>query len=63
MVTLDKPYNHPFTFKGKSTDTKPIAKWGDLAIENGDYYLEMDTGNVFFYDKGAESGDPWVEPS
>lgn len=59
MVTLENP-QRPLAFKGKSTDTKPTEHWGDLEILNGESFLEIDTGSVYFYDKDVED---WVLPS
>lgn len=59
MVTLATKTYHPFEFMGLSTDTKPITKYGDEPLKNGDRLMEMDTGNVFFYDE--ESGT-WIAP-
>ena len=35
--------------RGLSTDTKPTEIDGKI-IDNGSVYIEVDTGNVFFYD-------------
>lgn len=45
---------------GLSTDTKPTKADDDMDLANGSTFLEMDTGNVFFYDK---ANDEWVEPA
>lgn len=58
MVTASNT-NHPITFYGSSTDTKP-TKWGDISLQNGDNFLEMDTGDVYFYDEGNNN---WVTPA
>lgn len=58
MITADNT-NHPITFKGKSTDTKPLHKWGDIDIRNGDAFLEMDTGEAYFFDGDSNS---WIQP-
>ena len=58
MVTLTNT-NHPITFYGKSTDTKP-TKWGDISLENGDSFVEMDTGDIYFYD---EEETDWILPA
>lgn len=34
------------TFAGLSSDTKPTAK-----VENGSTFLEMDTGDLYIFDK------------
>lgn len=59
MVTTDNT-NHPITFKGKSTDTKPVGTWADIELKNGDQFLEMDSGEVYFYDGDINS---WIQPS
>ena len=59
MLTLASKTYHPFDLRGKSTDTKPTVKFGDEELENGDSFLEMDTGEVTFYDKETES---WIKP-
>ena len=59
MVTTDNT-NHPITFKGLSTDTKPVLKWGDIDLRNGDQFLEMDSGDVYFYNGDNNS---WIQPS
>lgn len=44
-------------FWGLSTDTKPISEFVDegtntgVSIENGSIFIEMDTKNVFVYDR------------
>lgn len=51
MVTPET--NATQTYFGKSKDTKP-----DYA-ENGSRYVEMDTGNLYFYDGEAGKWLPW----
>lgn len=46
-----------FSFKGKSTDTKPTATWKGTQISNGSSFLELDTKTLLFYDEEAES---WI---
>lgn len=60
MVTLATKTYHPYEFMGLSTDTKPTVNYGNEAIENGDRFLEIDTGNVFFYNKET---DAWIQPN
>jgi hypothetical protein len=50
-----------FGFTGLSTDTKPTVKHEDTGylIANGSSFLEMDTGDLAFYDKDT---DNWVMP-
>ena len=57
MLTTDNT-NHPITFRGKSTDTRPIDRWGDIELRNGDAILEMDTGEVYFYDGDTRTWNP-----
>lgn len=59
MVTLATKTYHPYEFMGLSTDEKPVVKYGDEVIENGDRFMEMDTGEVSFYDKET---DTWIKP-
>lgn len=58
MVTADNT-NHPITFKGKSTDTKPVGIWAGIELKNGDQFMEMDSGEVYFYDGDINS---WIQP-
>lgn len=58
MVTLEQPMR-PLAFKGKSTDTKPKVNWGDMKIRNGETFMEIDTGTVYFYDEEIED---WTLP-
>lgn len=43
--------------RGMSTDTKP-TQIGDKKIGNGSVFIEIDTGNIFFYDLDSET---WKE--
>ena len=43
------------SFKGLSTDVKPIDKWNGISIENGSSFFEMDTQKIYFYDESSES--------
>jgi hypothetical protein len=40
-------------FRGLSTDTKPTQ-----GLNEGDVFLEMDTGEVYFWD-----GNNWITPA
>lgn len=55
MVTLNEVGNvtnrSAVTIYGLSTDTKPIDKWEGQSIENGSWYIEIDTGYVYLFDK------------
>lgn len=44
-------------FRGKSTDTKPTIANGDKDIPNCSTYLEIDTGDLYFYDADT---DNWI---
>ena len=60
MVTLTKnTQENTISFKGLSTDTKPVGTFQGLEIPNGSSFLEIDTQNVVFYD--AE-GQTWPTP-
>lgn len=62
MVTLNKRndgrYSEAWEYYGKSTDTKP-AESNDLNIPNGTAFLEIDTGDVYFWD---DSEKEWLKP-
>lgn len=45
MVTSDRLYGADFV--GLSTDTKPT----ESTVPNGATFIEMDTGNVYMFDK------------
>jgi hypothetical protein len=66
MVTIYKTDNIKNTgdgqtifaeLRGLSTDTKP-TQIGNKAIGNGSVFVEIDTGNIFFYDLDSET---WKE--
>ena len=42
--------------RGLSTDTKP-TEIAEKKVDNGSLFIEMDTGEIYFYDLGSES---WV---
>lgn len=44
-----------FTFKGRSSDTKPVGSWEGTIIKNGSAYLSIDTQEVVFHDQESES--------
>ena len=46
-----------FSFKGKSTDTKPTNNWGSTKIQNGSSFFELDTQEMYFYDGDS---DTWL---
>lgn len=43
--------------RGLSTDTKPTTI-GDITIDNGSVFIEIDTGKIFFYDIESQT---WKE--
>lgn len=45
MITLDNTTR----YMGKSTDTKP-----EVAVKENDLFLELDTGDVYYWD-----GEQW----
>lgn len=45
-----------FSFKGKSTDTKPTDEYNNVVIENGSSFYEMDTQDLYMYD-----GTTWIK--
>jgi hypothetical protein len=42
-------------FMGLSDDTKPTVSFQGLEVTNGSTFFEMDTQNVYFYDKESEN--------
>ncbi len=48
-----------FSFKGLAADTKPTGTWKGTIIENGSSFMEIDTQNLFFYDRENET---WPTP-
>lgn len=58
MISITKvggtDYDKTTEIKGLSTDTKPTED-----IHNGDVFLEIDTGNVYFYDGDSHT---WITP-
>lgn len=51
MVTITKnTQENTLSFKGLSTDTKPVETFQGLEIPNGSSFLEIDTQNMVFYD-------------
>lgn len=54
--TISSPGNPTipmFEFRGLSTDAKPTA-----SIPNGTSFLEIDTGEVYYFD-----GEQWILPT
>lgn len=51
MVTITKnTQENTLSFKGLSTDTKPVETFQGLEIPNGSSFFEIDTQNMVFYD-------------
>lgn len=62
MVTMSdygKQTNTPISvFFGLSTDTKPTGSFEDTPINNGSVFIEMNTGDSYFYNKASST---WVK--
>lgn len=52
IETNGRDYNE---FAGLSTDTKPSN------VGTGSIFVEVDTGNVFFYNAAGSSDSKWVK--
>ncbi len=48
------------TLFGKSTDTKPVNGINGNLFYTKDAYVEIDTGDVYFFDEDTNS---WILPS
>lgn len=60
MISLQgSTWTRPLLLQGLSTDEKPIDNYGDLEILNADEFLEMDTGEVYFFDGDSKT---WIMP-
>lgn len=60
MVTITKnTQENTLSFKGLSTDTKPVETFQGLEIPNGSSFFEIDTQNMVFYDAENKT---WPEP-
>lgn len=46
-----------FSFKGLSTDSKPIGEYMGKNIANGSSFFELNTQDIKFYDAASQS---WV---
>ena len=44
-----------FTFKGLSTDQKPVGNFNGVEIKNGSCFFEINTQDVKFYNAAAET--------
>ena len=59
MITVNKTdTSDELSFKGLSTDTKPVNTFNGLQITNGSSFFEMDTQDVYFYDGAANE---WLD--
>lgn len=61
-VTLNKVGNNAnritLEIYGKSSDTKPIDFIETCPIINGSIFIEMDTGNAYFFDEETHTWIP-----
>lgn len=65
MITLlqeprrwgDGTYN--IEFAGLSADSKPVSEYERMKIANCSSFFEIDTAEIYFYDKETEE---WKEP-
>jgi len=53
MVTENKYPNLSRELFGLSADTKPTTDFNGVPISNGSAFLEIDTGDVYLFDKDA----------
>ena len=54
MITLTSYGINGATYAGLSTDSKPTE-----GVNNGDCFLAMDTGKIYFYDAANEQWREW----
>lgn len=54
----DKDNRLPVEIRGLSTDEKPIDTIEGIAIDNGSVFLEIDTGDVYFFDIDSKTWLP-----
>ena len=54
VITGQEKY---FEYAGTSSDTKPT---GDI-IATGSVFIEVDTGDVYFFNEDGASGSQWVK--
>ncbi len=54
MIRILNAINEPTEYRGLSTDEKPK----DDFVQNGDAFLEMDTGKVYLFDGSTKT---WIE--
>lgn len=60
VLSSEYSYNSRYHYEliGKSTDTKPITTYNHRIIENGSIFIEMDTGNIYFFDEDLQT---WIK--
>lgn len=44
-----------FTFKGLSSDTKPLSSFGGNKIAENSLFLELDSGNIKYYEEASST--------
>ena len=54
MITMTSYGVYGNTYAGLSTDSKPTE-----GVANGDCFLEMNTGKIYFYDAANEQWREW----
>ena len=54
VITGEERY---IEYAGLSTDTKPVEE----KIATGSTFLEVDTGDVYFFNEDAAPGSEWVK--
>lgn len=52
-IYIPEPAGWHFEMDGKSTDEKPVGIYRGRSICNGSQFVEMDTGNLYYYDGAA----------
>lgn len=63
MISLEGPAvavgrnKYKQSFRGLSTDTKPVEEYRGKEIANGSIFIEIDTKSVSYYD---EENEQWV---
>ena len=55
MVTENKYPTVPLELYGKSTDAKPTTEFRGLPVTNGSTFFEVDTGDVYIFDKASST--------
>ena len=52
----DRNYRSYQEIMGKSGETKPIT-----GLVTGSSFLEVDTGDLYFFDEDASAGEEWIK--